>query len=130
MTTQLLAHKNLLITGVVDAWLRNSAHRRDWTARTLRSAAEMRGLELKDAVVAVWGLAYKENTHSVKNSPSLHFIAAGGIGDGRGARRRATAHARRVQHLARQWRISIRARSEGLRGLRARVGPAHRRVSL
>ena len=26
------------------------------------------------AVVAVWGLAYKENTHSTKNSPSLVLI--------------------------------------------------------
>ena len=29
-----------------------------------------------DAVIAVWGLAYKENTASVKNSPSLATIAA------------------------------------------------------
>jgi UDPglucose 6-dehydrogenase len=27
-----------------------------------------------DATIAVWGLAYKENTHSVKNSPSLATI--------------------------------------------------------
>jgi UDPglucose 6-dehydrogenase len=27
-----------------------------------------------DATLAVWGLAYKENTHSVKNSPSLATI--------------------------------------------------------
>jgi UDPglucose 6-dehydrogenase len=27
------------------------------------------------ALVGVWGLAYKENTHSVKNSPSLATIA-------------------------------------------------------
>ena len=32
-------------------------------------------LRPSDAVVAVWGLAYKENTHSVKNSPSLATIA-------------------------------------------------------
>jgi UDPglucose 6-dehydrogenase len=28
-----------------------------------------------DATIAVWGLAYKENTHSVKNSPSLATIS-------------------------------------------------------
>ena len=58
--------------GIVRAWLANSAHRRDWAARTIRAAL----LDRKpDAVVAVWGLAYKENTHSVKNSPSLATIA-------------------------------------------------------
>ena len=58
--------------GVVRAWTANSKHRRGWAARTIRSA-------LLDgnpgATVAVWGLAYKENTHSVKNSPALATIA-------------------------------------------------------
>jgi UDPglucose 6-dehydrogenase len=58
--------------GVVRAWVANSRHRRDWAARTVREAV----LNSKpDAVIAVWGLAYKENTHSVKNSPSLATIA-------------------------------------------------------
>jgi UDPglucose 6-dehydrogenase len=58
--------------GVVRAWIANSRHRRDWAARTIRSAL----LEGQPgATVAVWGLAYKENTHSVKNSPSLATIA-------------------------------------------------------
>ncbi|MEM9209909.1 MAG: nucleotide sugar dehydrogenase [Pseudomonadota bacterium] len=55
-------------TQVVAAWKANSRHRRDWAARTIQSHL------LDDnpqAVVAVWGLAYKENTHSTKNSPSL-----------------------------------------------------------
>jgi UDPglucose 6-dehydrogenase len=57
---------------IVRAWIANSRHRRDWAARTIRSAL----LDAKpDATVAVWGLAYKENTHSVKNSPSLATIA-------------------------------------------------------
>jgi UDPglucose 6-dehydrogenase len=58
--------------GVVRAWLANSSHRRDWAARTVREVV------MKDnprALLAVWGLAYKENTHSVKNSPSLATIA-------------------------------------------------------
>ena len=57
---------------VVRAWIANSRHCRDWAARTIRSV-------LLDsnagATVAVWGLAYKENTNSVKNSPSLATIA-------------------------------------------------------
>jgi UDPglucose 6-dehydrogenase len=59
--------------GVVKAWIANSRHRSGWAARTI-------GLQLlaarPDATVAVWGLAYKENTHSIKNSPSLATIAA------------------------------------------------------
>lgn len=59
-------------TGVVAAWKANSLHRRDWAARTVRKAL----LDGKpDATLAIWGLAYKENTHSVKNSPSLATIA-------------------------------------------------------
>ncbi len=58
--------------GVVKAWVANSRHRKGWAARTLRDAV----LESNPgALVAVWGLAYKENTHSVKNSPSLATIA-------------------------------------------------------
>ena len=59
-------------TTVVAAWKSNSLHRRDWAARTIKREL----LDTKpDATVAVWGLAYKENTHSVKNSPSLATIA-------------------------------------------------------
>lgn len=58
--------------GVVKAWIANSRHRRDWAATTIRGIL----LDKKpDAIVAVWGLAYKENTHSVKNSPSLATLA-------------------------------------------------------
>jgi len=58
--------------GVVKAWIANSRHRRDWAARTVREAVLAANPK---AVLAVWGLAYKENTHSVKNSPSLATIA-------------------------------------------------------
>ncbi len=58
--------------GVILAWQHNSAHRRDWPLRTLRR-------EVLDAnpqaVVAVWGLTYKQDTHSTKNSPSLALLA-------------------------------------------------------
>lgn len=58
--------------GIVRAWLDNSRHRRDWAARTVQCIL----LDAKpQAAVAVWGLAYKENTHSVKNSPSLATLA-------------------------------------------------------
>ncbi len=57
---------------VVKAWVANSRHRRDWAARTIREVLLEKN---PSAVVAVWGLAYKENTHSTKNSPSLATIA-------------------------------------------------------
>jgi UDPglucose 6-dehydrogenase len=67
-----LAAANGTDASVVAAWVQNSRHRRDWAARTIRSVL----LDRKpDATVAVWGLAYKENTHSVKNSPSLATIS-------------------------------------------------------
>jgi len=59
-------------SGVVKAWVANSRHRRDWAARTIRSTVLDSNPK---ATIAVWGLAYKENTHSTKNSPSLATIA-------------------------------------------------------
>lgn len=59
-------------SGVVSAWQRNSAHRREWAARTLD---EVVFRSHPQATVAVWGLTYKENTHSTKNSPSLATLA-------------------------------------------------------
>jgi UDPglucose 6-dehydrogenase len=71
-TIERLAAAHNTDVGIVRAWRANSRHRRDWAARTIRTAL----LDAKpDAIVAVWGLAYKENTHSVKNSPSLATIA-------------------------------------------------------
>jgi len=57
---------------VVKAWISNSRHRKTWAARTIKRVllADKPG-----ALVAIWGLAYKENTHSIKNSPSLATIA-------------------------------------------------------
>lgn len=57
--------------GVVRAWIHNSRYRRDWAVRTIRKVLLD---ENPSATIAVWGLAYKENTHSVKNSPSLATI--------------------------------------------------------
>jgi UDPglucose 6-dehydrogenase len=56
-------------TGVVTAWLVNSAHRKDWPWQVLQDLAAPPG-----SAFAVLGLAYKENTHSTKNSPSLVLL--------------------------------------------------------
>lgn len=58
--------------GVVEAWISNSKHRKDWTWRTLRDQVLAANPKAR---VAVLGLAYKENTHSTKNSPSLQLLS-------------------------------------------------------
>jgi len=53
------------------AWSRNSRYRRDWVLRLLHRVV------LRDnpaPVIAVLGLAYKQDTASVKNSPSLALL--------------------------------------------------------
>jgi UDPglucose 6-dehydrogenase len=57
---------------IVHACIGNSRHRAQWAARTLREVLLARSPRAK---VAVWGLAYKENTHSVKNSPAVATLA-------------------------------------------------------
>jgi UDPglucose 6-dehydrogenase len=71
-TVERLAAEHDTDASIVRAWIGNSRHRRDWAASTIHSAI----LDAKpNATIAVWGLAYKENTHSIKNSPSLATIA-------------------------------------------------------
>ncbi len=57
--------------GVIKAFVANSEHRKDWTLRVLHEALLDHA---PDAVLGILGLAYKENTHSTKNSPSLALI--------------------------------------------------------
>jgi UDPglucose 6-dehydrogenase len=58
-------------SNVIAAWLENSEHRRNWAydvldAELLRRTGSPR--------IAVLGLAYKENTHSVKNSAAIALV--------------------------------------------------------
>jgi UDPglucose 6-dehydrogenase len=57
--------------GVVRAWIKNSQHRKDWVLRTLYESVLNK---LDDPVIAVLGLAYKQDTHSIKNSPSIALL--------------------------------------------------------
>ncbi len=57
--------------GVVRAWIANSRHRRDWALRALQQHLLSK---IDDPVIAVLGLAYKQDTHSTKNSPSLALL--------------------------------------------------------
>jgi UDPglucose 6-dehydrogenase len=56
---------------VIEAFVHNSRYRKDWAIRTMHEAVLWRGSDVR---LGVLGLAYKENTHSVKNSPSLALI--------------------------------------------------------
>lgn len=58
-------------SGVISAWIANSRHRKNWVYETLK---DMVSLNDPSVVVAVLGLAYKENTKSTKNSPALLLI--------------------------------------------------------
>lgn len=75
-TIKRLAEGSEVDTSMVDAWTHNSLHRRDWLPRTLQRALQKRGVRAGSATAAIWGLAYKENTDSIKNSPSLAFISS------------------------------------------------------
>lgn len=58
--------------GVVRSWIANSAHRKDWPWRMLKAHLLD---ENPAARIAVLGLAYKQDTHSTKNSPALVLLA-------------------------------------------------------
>ncbi len=58
-------------SGVVQAWVNNSHYRRDWVLRLLH---EQLLAYVENPKITVWGLAYKQDTHSTKNSPALALI--------------------------------------------------------
>jgi len=74
VTVQRLAAEHGADASVVTAWQRNSIYRRDWVLRRLFAAGLL--ARPADTTLAVWGLAYKQDTHSTKNSPSLALLRA------------------------------------------------------
>ena len=71
-TVLVLSEKHRTDGGIVSAWVANSRHRKDWTWRTLNKLVLAQD---PGARIAVLGLAYKEDTHSTKNSPSLSLLS-------------------------------------------------------
>ncbi len=71
VTVRQLAARHGTDDGVVAAWQTNSIHRRDWVLHRMQR-------ELLDQnpkpLIAVWGLTYKQDTHSIKNSSSIELI--------------------------------------------------------
>ena len=74
VTIQRLAAENGTDAGVVTAWQRNSVYRRDWVLRRLFQLGLLENPD--ETLLGVWGLAYKQDTHSTKNSPSLALLRA------------------------------------------------------
>lgn len=56
---------------VVDAWLQNSIHRKNWLWKVLQKEKLDKSAGIQ---ISILGLTYKENTHSIKNSPAINFI--------------------------------------------------------
>jgi UDPglucose 6-dehydrogenase len=74
VTVQRLAAENGCDAGVVTAWQRNSQYRKDWVLGRLFESGLLNRPE--QTRIGVWGLAYKQETHSTKNSPSLGLLRA------------------------------------------------------
>mgnify|MGYP001241361947 CR=1 FL=1 len=54
-------------TDIVHAWINNSVHRKKWVADQIIDQLS----HLETPIIALLGLSYKENTHSLKNAPSI-----------------------------------------------------------
>lgn len=70
-TVSALSRTNDTESGIVDAWCANSLWRGDWLIRCLRTSLLDRH---DDPVIAVLGMAYKENTDSIKNSAAIALL--------------------------------------------------------
>lgn len=73
VTVQNLAAAHGTEAGTVAAWQHNSAYRKDWALRLVHREVLAHH---PAARLAVWGIAYKEDTHSIKNSPSVACLSA------------------------------------------------------
>ncbi len=74
VTVARLAAENGCDASVVTAWQRNSCYRKDWVLGRLFDSGLLD--DPQRTRIGVWGLAYKPDTHSTKNSPSLHLLRA------------------------------------------------------
>jgi UDPglucose 6-dehydrogenase len=72
-TVQRMSQAHGTEAGLIAAWLRNSRHRRDWPLRQLQERVLARTAE---PLIGILGVTYKENTHSIKNSPAVALIKA------------------------------------------------------
>jgi UDPglucose 6-dehydrogenase len=71
VTVRTLSEEHGTDAGIVNAWLVNSRHRRDWVLRQLHKTVLSK---TQNPAIALWGLAYKQDTASTKNSPALALL--------------------------------------------------------
>jgi len=60
-------------TGVIAAFQYNSRHRRNWALGQLHQSIDV---SAPGPHIGLLGLSYKENTHSVKNSPAIALLSS------------------------------------------------------
>lgn len=72
-TVQQFAAREGTDAGVVKAWVENSRYRKEWPIRTLHRALLAQKPNPK---IGLLGLAYKQDTHSIKNSPAVALVDA------------------------------------------------------
>jgi UDPglucose 6-dehydrogenase len=72
VTVQQLSALHGCDTRIVTGWRQNSAYSSDWVLRALSREGLLKTPQ--HTVLALWGLAYKQDTHSTKNSPSLALL--------------------------------------------------------
>lgn len=75
VTVQAIATRYGTEASIVSAWQLNSRHRRDWALRKVHELV-LGEANPETKSIALWGLAYKQDTHSVKNSPALFLAEA------------------------------------------------------
>lgn len=73
ITASTLAAQHGTRAGLIQAWIDDSRYRREWVLRHLQSSVLC---STPEAVVAVWGLAYKAGTASTKNAPAMALLEA------------------------------------------------------
>ena len=68
-----LGNKLKTNTNVISSWQEHCAYRRDWAVNILKQKVLNKN---KNVSIAVLGLSYKPNTHSIKNSVAIQLIKA------------------------------------------------------
>lgn len=69
-TLKEIANKNIINTSIINSWKKISELRKKWVQHQLTSLNK----KLKQKNILIFGLSYKENTNSLKNSNSLETI--------------------------------------------------------
>jgi UDPglucose 6-dehydrogenase len=70
-TIRRLAGEHGTDANLIDVWASSSRYRRNWALRVLHAEVLPR---VTETAIGVWGLAYKEDTQSTRNSPAVHLL--------------------------------------------------------